>query len=226
MTPISALRKLTERPYLVIFGAAVALSTHGLFLAATSLGRITPALAWLYVVVIDALAVSAYRTWRSEYVTRTHWAGGVALALAVFTVTLNVLGIFPRYAASWVGPLIAGFPPVAALLATALRVAEDRLVSATELPSPVEGDIDTTESTRPAEPPPLPSSPPPTQASGYPQGARDLAISLLGRGDTLATVAATIHAKYGRRPTPKTLRGWRDSAPTSQAPAPHLEAVR
>jgi hypothetical protein len=58
---------------------------------------------------------------------KRHWAGVVAFAATVGTVAMNVVAGHPELAATWAGPAIAGFPPVAALLATALRMAEERL---------------------------------------------------------------------------------------------------
>lgn len=122
------LKALYERPYVVIFAAAVGLSAHGLYAAAVHLGRIPSWLAWAYVLIVDLLAVAAYRTWRqaTEAGSR-HWAWAVAAGAAVGTVSMNTLAAYPELAATWVGPAIAGFPPIAALLATALRMAEQRL---------------------------------------------------------------------------------------------------
>jgi hypothetical protein len=126
------LKSLYERPYVVIFAAAVALSAHGLFTAAVNLGRIPEWLAWSYVLIVDLLAVSAYRTWRVAVESgRQHWAWIVAVSAAAGTVTLNTFAAYPELAAWWVGPAIAGFPPIAALTATALRMAEQRLRSVT-----------------------------------------------------------------------------------------------
>lgn len=116
------------RPYVVIFAAAVVLSAHGLYAAAVHLGRIPAWLAWAYVLIVDLLAVAAYRTWRTAAESgRQHWAAVVAALAAAGTVTLNTVAAYPELAAVWVGPAIAGFPPIAALLATALRMAEQRL---------------------------------------------------------------------------------------------------
>jgi hypothetical protein len=117
-----------RRPYVVIFAAAAGLSAHGLYAAATQLGHIPPRLAWSYVLIVDLLAVSAYRTWRTATEAgQRHWAGAVAAAAAAGTVAMNVIAGHPELAATWAGAAIAGFPPVAALLATALRMAEQRL---------------------------------------------------------------------------------------------------
>jgi hypothetical protein len=121
-------REVYNRPYVVIFAAAVALSAHGLFTAAVNLGRIPQWLAWSYVLIVDLLAVSAYQTWRQAVEAgQQHWAYVVAVLAAASTVAMNTLASYPELAAAWVGPAIAGFPPVAALLATALRMAEQRL---------------------------------------------------------------------------------------------------
>jgi hypothetical protein len=125
---VNTVKQLYTRPYVVIFAASVALSAHGLFTAAVQLGRIVAWLAWLYVLIVDLLAVAAYRTWRQATESgRGHWAWAVAAAAAVGTVAMNTLASYPELAFTWVGPAIAGFPPVAALLATALRMAEQRL---------------------------------------------------------------------------------------------------
>src|SRR5918998_4636722 len=89
-------------------------------------------LAWAYVLIVDLLAVAAYRTWRTATESGGHsWAWVVAAAAALDTVSLNTLAAYPELAAAWVGPAIAGFPPIAALLATALRMAEQRLAGTT-----------------------------------------------------------------------------------------------
>jgi hypothetical protein len=125
-------REVYNRPYVVIFAAAVALSAHGLFTAAVNLGRIPEWLAWSYVLIVDLLAVSAYRTWRQAVESgRQHWACVVAGLAAAGTVAMNTLASYPELAAAWVGPAIAGFPPMAVLTATALRMAEQRLRSVT-----------------------------------------------------------------------------------------------
>lgn len=124
-----------ERPYVVIFAAAAAMSAHGLYTAAVELGRIPPWLAWSYVLIVDLLAVSAYRTWRAAVEAgRRHWAGLVALGAAVGTVAMNIVAGHPQLAPGWAGPAIAGFPPVAALLAAALRMAEARVEAARTAP--------------------------------------------------------------------------------------------
>lgn len=122
------LAQVYRRPYVVIFAAAAGLSAHGLYTAAVELGHIPGWLAWSYVAIVDLLAVSAYRTWRTAaQAGRHHWAGVVAAGAAAGTVAMNVIAGHPGLAAGWAGPAIAGFPPVAALLATALAMAEQRL---------------------------------------------------------------------------------------------------
>jgi hypothetical protein len=136
--------RVYERPYVVIFAAAAAMSAHGLYTAAVELGHIPPLLAWSYVLIVDLLAVSAYRTWRkATEAGKRHWAGGVAFAATAGTVAMNVIAGHPELAASWAGPAIAGFPPVAALLATALRMAEERLrpVTADTADTPADMEI-------------------------------------------------------------------------------------
>lgn len=129
MNPVPALvKRLYERPYVLIFMGAVALSAHGLFTAAVRLGRIPPWLAWLYVLIVDLLAVAAFRTWRRAARHGSgHWAWVVAAATAAMTVAMNALAAFPAAAPMWAGPVIAAFPPLAALLATALHLEEQRL---------------------------------------------------------------------------------------------------
>jgi hypothetical protein len=160
---------LYTHPYRVIFAAAVALSAHGLFTAAVTLGRIPEWLAWSYVLIVDLLAVSAYRTWRQAVAAgRQHWACVVAVLAAIGTVTLNTFAAYPELAAWWVGPAIAGFPPVAALTATALRMAEQRLRSVTaggggvDWPAPEPAPV--TEPVEEPEPEPTPAvEPEPTK---------------------------------------------------------------
>lgn len=139
---VEALKGVYTHPYRVIFAAAVGLSAHGLFTAAVRLGRIPAWLAWAYVLIVDLLAVAAYRTWRQATESdAASWAWAVAALAAVGTVSLNTLAAYPELAATWVGPAIAGFPPIAALLATALRMTEQRLQvtadgSGVDLPEP------------------------------------------------------------------------------------------
>jgi hypothetical protein len=104
------------------------MSAHGLYTAAVELGHIPWFLAWSYVLIVDLLAVSAYRTWRQAVESgQQHWAWIVAASAAAGTITLNTFAAYPELAAWWVGPAIAGFVPVAALVAVALRMAEQRL---------------------------------------------------------------------------------------------------
>jgi hypothetical protein len=147
MNGTALLKSVYSRPYAVIFIAAAALSAHGLFVAAHVLAHIPAWLAWAYVLIVDLTAVSAYRTWQRAGMR--HWAGLVAAGTAAATVTLNALAAFPAGAPVWIGPAIAAFPPVAALLATALRLEEQRLHLATEA-APV--DVDQEPTTPPAEP--------------------------------------------------------------------------
>jgi hypothetical protein len=235
---MSALKALYERPYAVVFVAAVILSAHGLFLAATQLARINPWIAGLYILIVDVLAVSSYRTWTRG----VPWAGGIALALALFTVALNVLGVFSEVAYSWVGQVVAGFPPVAALLAATLKIAEDRVVpttsreeiptEVTEVPTPP-GDPHDLAAPSPApepfrvvtldpEPPPSESPRPLSPAhQGYSEELKRDAAQQLWRGRSRSEVAAWVATQTdGRRPTPKTLTEWRKAYPSP------LEAVR
>lgn len=130
MSAKRALSGVYQRPYVVIFVAAAGLSAHGLYTAAVQLGHIPAWLAWSYVLIVDLLAVSAYRTWRTATEAgQRHWAGLVAAAAAAGTVAMNIIAGHPELAVTWAGAAIAGFPPVAALLATALRMAEQRLHS-------------------------------------------------------------------------------------------------
>jgi hypothetical protein len=122
------LKSIYERPYRTIFAAAAAMSAHGLYTAAVELGHIPWFLAWSYVLIVDLLAVSAYRTWRQAVESgQQHWAWIVAASAAAGTITLNTFAAYPELAAWWVGPAIAGFVPIAALVAVALRMAEERL---------------------------------------------------------------------------------------------------
>jgi hypothetical protein len=148
-----ALMAFYERPYACMFGAAVVLSAHGLFVAAHRFGNIPAAIAWLYVGIIDLLAVSAYRTWRRAGMA--HWAGVVAVLTAVTTIALNGFSAFPAWAPVWLGFAVASFPPVAALLATALRLEEQRLHPATEDDASTEG---VPEPVAPVEPQPEPQA--------------------------------------------------------------------
>lgn len=119
---------LYERPFGAIFVAAVILSANGLHHAAVVLARIPDVLAWLFLACVDLLAVAAFRTWRQAVEAgEQHWAGAVATGAVVLTVTMNALAAFPELAPAWVGPGIAAFPPIAALLAAALRMEEQRL---------------------------------------------------------------------------------------------------
>jgi hypothetical protein len=121
-------KSIYERPYRTIFAAAAAMSAHGLYTAAVNLGHIPWFLAWSYVLIVDLLAVSAYRTWRQAVESgQQHWAWIVAASAAAGTITLNTFAAYPQLAAWWVGPVIAGFVPIAALVAVALRMAEERL---------------------------------------------------------------------------------------------------
>lgn len=161
-----ALKAVYERPYVVIFSAAVALSAHGLFTAAAQLGRIPPWLAWLYVLIVDLLAVAAYRTWRQAAETGSrHWAWVVAAGAAVGTVAMNTLSGYPELAPVWVGPAIAGFPPLAALLATALRLEEHRLRLARPAADEAGAEHEPAPATKPKEPAPAApvSAPAPTR---------------------------------------------------------------
>jgi hypothetical protein len=127
-----ALKSAYERPYLLIFLCAVVLSAHGLHESAHQIGRIPSELAWLFILIIDALGIAAFRTWRqATAASRWHWAAGVAAAAAALTVCMNVFSSFPQLAAAWMGPLIAATPPVAAFFAAALRMQEQRLRSVT-----------------------------------------------------------------------------------------------
>jgi hypothetical protein len=166
-------REVYNRPYVVIFAAAVALSAHGLFTAAVNLGRIPEWLAWSYVLIVDLLAVSAYRTWRQAIEAgRQHWAVAVAAVAAAGTVAMNTLASYPELAVAWVGPAIAGFPPLAALTATALRMAERRLRSVTAggggvgLPDPVIAPVPV------EEPEPQPASEPAAPPVTEPEPAK------------------------------------------------------
>jgi hypothetical protein len=173
MEPVTRASKgIYERPYLLIFLCAAMLSAHGLHESAHKIGRIPAELAWLFIVIIDALGISAFRTWRqATAASRWHWAGGVAAAAAALTVCMNVFSSFPQLAATWMGPLIAATPPIAAFFAAALRMQEQRLRSVTAggggidrpKPTPAPEPVD--------EPEPQPAPKPATPVTPEPEPA-------------------------------------------------------
>lgn len=168
-----------------IFAAAVVLSANGLHHAAVTLGRIPSELAWLFLGCLDLLAVVAFHTWRQAVdAGQTHWAGYVAAGAVVVTVALNSLSAFPELAPAWIGPAIAALPPIAALLAAALRMESERLartaVRDTSTPVPTPGlPVDTVDSVVPAlldgqaQPPAL-AAPPQDPSPGGDRSAEEV----------------------------------------------------